>query len=257
MDIIVCIKRVPETAEVEIKVDSSGKDIVKERLTFDINESDNYALEEAILQKEKSGGTVTIVSLGPPDCEDTLRMGLAKGADQAIRITDEKFGELDGFATTEILKSAIKDLKFDLILTGCLATDDGYSQVGPTLAELLDIPHAVLVTKIDVEDGKARVQRELEGGLLEALDIKLPALFAIQTGINEPRYASLIAIRRAAAKEIKVLNAQDMGTEKPTLRTRIDRLFPPPVGKRAEILEGSADETSAKLAQICKGKGII
>ena len=257
MDIIVCIKRVPETAEVEIKVDSSGKDIVKERLTFDINESDNYALEEAILQKERLGGTVTIVSLGPPDCEDTLRMGLAKGADQAIRITDEKFCELDGFATAEILKSAIKDLKFDLILTGCLATDDGYSQVGPTLAELLDIPHAVLVTKIDVEDEKARVQRELEGGLLEALDIKLPALFAIQTGINEPRYASLIAIRRAAAKEIKVLNAQDMGTEKPTLRTRIDRLFPPPVGKRAEILEGSADETSAKLAQICKGKGIL
>ncbi len=257
MDIVVCLKRVPETAEAEIKIDGSGKAIEKERLTFDINESDNYALEEAILQKEKWGGTVTLVSLGPPDCEDTLRMGLAKGADQAIRLTDEKFEELDGFATAQILKNAIKDVKFDLVLTGCIATDDGYSQVGPTLAELLDIPHAVLVTKIDVEEGRAIIQRELEGGLLEALDIRLPALFAVQTGINEPRYASLIAIRRAAAKEIKVLNAQEIEMEEPTVRTILESLSPPPVGKRAEVLEGSADETSAKLAQICKGKGIL
>ncbi len=262
MDIIVCIKRVPETAEAEIKVDSSGRDIVKERLTFDINESDNYALEEAILLKEKLGGTVTLISVGPLECEDILRMGLAKGADQAVRITDEKFNELDGFATAEILKNAIsaeggKDMKFDLIFTGCISTDDGYSQVGPTLAELLDIPHAVLVTKIDVEDGRARIQRELEGGLLEALDIKLPALFSIQTGINEPRYASLIAIRRAAVKEIKVLNATDIGIEKPRLKTKIDSLFPPPVGKRAEILEGSPGEVSTKLAGIFKEKGLL
>jgi len=257
MDIIVCLKRVPETAEAEIRVDSSGKAIEKERLTFDINESDNYALEEAILQKEKWGGTVTLVSLGPPDCVDALRMGLAKGADQAIRITDEKFAELDGFATAQILKNAIKDMKFDLILTGCIATDDGYSQVGPTLAELLDIPHAVLVTKIDAQGERAIVQRELEGGLLEALDIRLPALFAVQTGINEPRYASLIAIRRAAAKEIKVLNAQDIGLGKPTVRTILEGLSPPPVGKRAEILQGSPDETAERLAQICKGKGIL
>ncbi len=257
MDIVVCIKRVPETAEAEIKVDSSGKDILKERLTFDINESDNYALEEAILLKEKRGGTVTLISVGPPECEDTIRMGLAKGADQAIRVSNEGFGELDGFATAEILKNTIQDLSYDLILTGCMATDDGYSQVGPTLAELLGIPHAVLVTKVDLQDGNARVERELEGGLLEALEIKLPALFAIQTGINEPRYASLIAIRRAAAKEIKVLNAQAIGLERPTLRTRVENLFPPPVGKRAEILKGGAEETSKRLAQIYKSKGII
>lgn len=250
MNIIVCIKRVPDTAEAAVNIDSSGKDIVKDRLTFDINESDNYALEEAILLKEKLGGTVTIVSVGPPESEDTLRMGLAKGADTAIRITDEKFTETDGFAIAEILKTAIKNLDFDLILTGCIATDDGASQVGPTLAELMDIPHATLVTKIDVNNGVVRVHRELEGGLTEVFDIKLPALFAIQTGINEPRYASLIAIRHAAAKEIKVLDAGELGIEEVSFKTKVESLFRPPVAKHAEILQGTPEEVSTKLAQI-------
>lgn len=257
MDIIVCIKRVPETAEAEIKVDASGKDIIKERLTFDLNESDSYALEEAILLKEKFGGTVTLVSIGPQECDDILRMGLARGADTAIRVTDEKFEELDGFATAGILESVIKDLHFDVIFTGCMASDDGYSQVGPMLAELLGIPHATLVTNIQIKDGIAKVQRELEGGLLEILEIRLPALFTIQTGINEPRYASLLAIRRAAAKEIKVLGAEDLGIEELTLTTRIDSLFPPPVGERAEIIEGTPDEVSSGLAGIFKEKGLL
>lgn len=254
MNIIVCIKRVPDTAEAAVNIDSSGKDIVKDRLTFDINESDNYALEEAILLKEKLGGTVTIVSVGPPECEDTLRMGLAKGADTAIRITDEKFTETDGFAIAEILKTAIEVITsqdwVDLILTGCIATDDGASQVGPTLAELMDIPHATLVTKIDVNNGVVRVHRELEGGLTEVFDIKLPALFAIQTGINEPRYASLIAIRHAAAKEIKVLGAGELGIEEVSFKTKVESLFRPPVAKHAEILQGTPEEVSTKLAQI-------
>lgn len=256
MDIIVCIKRVPETSESEIKVDPSGKDIVKDRLPFDTNEADNYALEEAILLKEKFGGSVTLISVGPPECEHTLRMGLAKGADNAIRVTDEQFKELDGFATAQILHSVIKNLHFDLILTGCISTDDGYSQVGPAVAELLGIPHATLVTNIEIKEGVTRVQRELEGGLLEVLEIKLPALITIQTGINKPRYASLIAIRRAAAKEIKVLTSKDIGI-KPELNTKIDALFPPPVGKRAEIIKGSLDEVTTKLSEILKKKGVI
>ncbi len=257
MDTIVCIKRVPETAEAEIKVDSSGHDIIKERLTFDINESDNYALEEAVLLKEKLGGQVTLISLGPPECEEVLRMGLAKGADTAIRVDSSEFGELDGAKTAEIIKAVISKLHFDLIFTGCMATDDGYSQVGPMLAETLGVPHGVLVTKVDVENGKAKVHRELEGGLIEVVELKLPAVCAIQTGINEPRYASLIAIRRAAAKEIKVLKKEELGIEEPSLKSSIDALFPPPVGKRAEIFAGSPDETSAKAATVFKEKGLV
>lgn len=257
MDIIVCIKRVPQTAEAEVKVDSTGKDIIRDRLTFDMNESDTYALEEAILLKEKFSGTLTVVSLGSVETEDTLRIALAKGADNAIRIKAEDFGEIDGYKTAQLLKSVIKDTKFDVIFTGCIATDDGYSQVGVTLAELLDIPHATLVTKVEVVDKKAHAHRELEGGLLEHLEITLPALFTIQTGINEPRYASLIAIRRASKKEIKVLGKTEIAAEAITSNSRLEELFIPPVSKRAEILTGSMDEISTKLGDIIKEKGLL
>lgn len=257
MDIIVCLKRVPETAEAEIKVDASGKDIVKERLTFDLNESDNYALEEAILLKEKFGGAVTLLSVGSPETEEILRMGLAKGADTAIRVKSEDFETLDSFAIAQILKTAIRKINYDVIFTGCMATDDWNASVGVTLAELLGVPHATLVTNIEVTEGRAKVQRELEGGLLEVLDMKLPALFTIQTGINEPRYASLIAIRKAAAKEIRALGTQDLGITEASLKTTLEELFTPPVGKRAEILEGAPDEVSAKLAGIFKEKGLL
>lgn len=257
MDIIVCVKRVPQTAEADVKIDSSKKDIVKDRLTFDMNESDTYALEEAILLKEKYGGTLTVVSLGPAETEDTLRIALAKGADHAIRIKALDFGELDGYKTAQILKEAIKDIKYDVIFTGCMATDDAYSQVGVTLAELLGIPHATMVTKIEVVDNKAHVHRELEGGLLEHLEILLPALCTIQTGINEPRYASLIAIRRAAKKEIQTIGKENIASEAIAANSILEELFTPPVGKRAEILTGSMDEISTKLSAILKERGLL
>jgi len=256
LNIIVCIKRVPQTAEADVKIDSTGKDIVKDRLAFDMNESDSYALEEAILLKEKYGGTVTVVSLGYPDTEDTLRIALAKGGDSAVRIKAEDFGEIDGYKTAVILNSVIKGLPYDLILTGCMSTDDAYSMVGQTLAELLGIPHASLVTKFDIANNKAQVYRELEGGLLEHLELNLPALVTIQTGINTPRFASLIAIRRAASKEIKTIGKSDIGLDVIS-NTTLEELFLPPVGKRAEILTGSADEVATKLAGIIKEKGLL
>ncbi|MGQ9465391.1 MAG: electron transfer flavoprotein subunit beta/FixA family protein [bacterium] len=256
MNIIVCIKRVPQTAEADVKIDATGKDIVKDRLSFDMNESDTYALEEGILLKEKHGGTVTVISLGYPETEDTLRIALAKGADAAIRIKAEEFGVLDGYKTAKILASVIKGLPYDLILTGCMATDDAYSLVGQTVAELIGIPYATLVTKFEVNDNRAQVYRELEGGLLEHLDIALPLLVTIQTGINTPRFASLIAIRRAAGKEIKVLGASDIGQEFSTITT-LEELFVPPVGKRAEILSGTVDEVATKLSSVIRDKGLI
>lgn len=256
MDLIVCVKRVAQTAEAEVKVDATGKDIVKDRLTFDMNEADTYALEAAILLKEKFGGTITAISLGVADAEDTLRIALAKGADSAVRVKAEDFGELDGFGTAALLKEVIKDIKFDAIFTGCMATDDSYYQVGPVLAEMLGVPHATLVSKVDIADGKAEVNRELEGGLIERLQMTLPAVFAVQTGINEPRYASLIAIRRAAGKEIRVVGKSDIALEARTNST-LEGLFVPPVGKRAEILTGNTDEVAARTAGIIKEKGLI
>jgi len=148
-------------------------------------------------------------------------------------------------------------LKYDIILTGCIATDDGYSQVGPVLAELLGIPHATLVTALEVADQMADVKRELEGGLIEHLKIKLPALFAVQTGINEPRYASLLAIRRAAKKEIKTMGKTDISDQELKYLSSLEKLYVPPVERRAEILTGTMDEISQKLAQIIKEKGLI
>jgi electron transfer flavoprotein beta subunit len=257
LDIVVCIKRVPQTADADVKVDSSGKDIIKDRLTFDMNESDTYALEEAILLKEKFSGTLTAVSFGTVEAEDTLRIALAKGADSAIRIREEDFPGLDGYATAQVLAAVIKKLTHDVVFTGCLATDDYYSQVGASLAELLEIPHATLVTKIDVAENSVQAYRELEGGLLEHLEITLPALFTIQTGINEPRYASLIAIRRAAKKEIQVIGKDTIAPESLPCNATLEELYTPPVGKRAEIIGGSMDEISERVGNVVKEKGLL
>jgi len=257
LDIIVCIKRVPQTSEAEVKIDSTGKDIEKDRLTFDTNESDTYALEQAALMKEKFGGEITVISLGEEDAEDTLRIALAKGADNAIRIKAEDFDELDAFQTSQILKTVIKDLNYDIIFAGCIATDDAYSQIGVTLAELLEIPHAALVIDFDVNENRADIQRELEGGLIEHLDIALPALFTIQTGINEPRYASLIAIRRAAKKEIQIIGKDELQQAEFISNSVLEDLFVPPISKQVEILSGSAGESATQLAGIIKEKGLL
>jgi electron transfer flavoprotein beta subunit len=257
LDIIVCIKRVPQTSEAEVKIDSTGKDIVKDRLTFDTNESDTYALEQAVLMKEKFGGEITVISLGEEDAEETLRIALAKGADEAIRIKAEDFDELDAFQTSQVLKTVIKDLNYDIIFAGCIATDDAYSQIGLTLAELLEIPHAALVIDFDVNENRADVQRELEGGLIEHLDIALPALFTIQTGINEPRYASLIAIRRAAKKEIQIIGKDELQQAEFISNSVLEELYVPPISKQVEILAGSTAESAGKLAGIFKEKGLL
>lgn len=262
MDIIVCVKRVPETAEVELTIAEDKRRIKEDRLVFDINEWDNYAVEEAILLKEKFGGEVKIVTVGPEAANETLRHCLAKGADSAIRLSDERFYGSDSYAIARILHKVIKDIKFDLLLTGAQSSDSGYGQVGVMLAAMLKVPHATLVTNIEIEDGVAKVRRELEGGEGEIVEIKLPAVLCIQTGINEPRYASIRGIRSAMKKEIKVLGLEDIGLRAEDVgelgsKTKIEELFPPPVGEVAEILGGAPEEVSGKLVEILKNKGVI
>jgi electron transfer flavoprotein beta subunit len=247
LDVVVCVKHVPETAEAELKIDSSGKNVEKTGLVYDINEWDDYALEEAVRIKEKQGGTVTAVTIGGDDSDSTLRKCLARGADKAIRLTDPKFEGSDGFAVAKILHSVLKTLHHDLVLVGMQAGDDGNATVGPILAQMLGVPHATMVKRLELGAGSAKVNRELEGGLEEQLEVRLPALFSIQTGINEPRYVSIMGIRKAMQKEIKVMTLADTGLAEADVGVAgswltVDRLYVPPVEKQAEFLKGTPDE---------------
>jgi len=262
LDIVVCVKHVPDTAEAEIRIDASGKDIEKRGLVFDINEWDDYAIEEAVRIKEKFGGTVTVVTVGPEDADNTLRKCLARGADKAIRLTDSKVFGSDAYAIAKILYNIIKSMHFDLVLTGAQTSDDGSAIVGPVLAEFLGIPHVTMVKKIEFKDGKAVVNRELEGGFEEMLEVDLPALFTIQTGINEPRYVSIMAIRRAMQKEIKVMTLADIGLSEKDVGEagswlRVESLFIPPAEKKVEFISGSPDEIASKIVEILRGRWLI
>lgn len=262
MDIIVCVKHVPETAEAEIKIDSSGKSIEKTGLVFDVNEWDDYALEEAIQLKEKLGGTVTAITVGGEDADSSLRKCLARGADSAVRLTDEKFEGSDCYTIAKILHNVIKDLPYDIVFTGAQAGDDGCAVVGPALAAFLGVPHATLVKKIELKNGAASVHRELESGLEEVVELPLPAVLSIQTGINEPRYVSIMGIRKAMKREIRVLGLSDTGLNEDEVGekgswTRTIELYVPPVEKEAEYLKGSPEEIAAKVAEILKSKGLI
>jgi len=262
LNIIVCVKQVPETAEAELKIDATGKAIQKTGLVYDINEWDDYALEEAVRIKEKQGGTVTAITIGAEDSDSTLRKCLARGGDKAIRLTDPKFEGSDGYAIAKILHSVIKTLPFDIILTGMQAGDDGNAMVGPILAEMLKIPHATMIKKMEMGTGTAKVNRELEGGLEEQVEVKLPALFSVQTGINEPRYVSIMGIRKAMQKEIRVMTLPDTGLTENDVGTagswtRIEKMYVPPVEKQAQFLKGGPEEVATKIAEILKSKGLI
>ena len=260
MNIIVCVKRVPETSEADITIDKSGKDIDKSGLAFDLNEWDSYAIEEAIQLKEKLGGTVIVLSVGGEDSNESIRKCLAMGADDALRLTDAAFHGSDGFATAKILAEAIRKYPFDLILTGAQAEDDGYGQVGTTVAKLLGVPYASLVNHFEVKDKKVKAHRELEGGLEEVYEIDLPALLTIQTGINEPRYVSIMGIRKVAKKEIKVMGASDLNLKPEEVglsgsHIQLEKVFFPSVSEGAVMIEGNPEEVSMKVLDIIKDKG--
>jgi len=262
VDIVVCVKHVPETAEADIKIAGNMRTIEKTGLVFDINEWDDYGVEEAVRLKEKHGGTVTAITVGSGEADTTLRKCLARGADKGVRLTDTKFDDSDGFATAKILAASIKNLPFNVIIVGTQASDDGNTVVGPILAELLGVSYSTMVKKIEIDGQIARVKRELEGSLEEIVEVKLPAVLAVQTGINEPRYVSIMGIRKAMQKEIKVLGFSDLGLSENDVGEvgswlKIGRLYVPPVGKQAEFLKGNPDEVAKRIAEIIKAKGLV
>ncbi len=262
MDILVCVKRVPDTAENEIEVNSDGTDIERDDLVYSVNEWDNYAVEEALQIRDKVGGSVTVISVGDEESEEVLRREMAMGADGGILLSDDAFEGSDGRGVAAILKAAVEKGNYDLILTGAMA-DDGAAQVGGMLAAMLDRPFASLVNHIEVvDDKKLKVGREIEGGNQEMNEIDLPCVLSIQTGINEPRYVGIRGIRKVASLEIPVQGAGDLGIDPSTVGeagAKVRRLeyFVPDLGEGAEILEGSTEEVIEKLIEILKAQGGI
>lgn len=258
----VCIKYVPDTSEAEVKVDATGKGVDSSRFSFDINDADNYAVEESVLIKEKYGGEVTVLSIGPKEAEVMIRMAMAKGCDNAVRIEDERIAAHDPLMVAKTLAGAIKGQQFDLVLTGCMAADDGQMVTGVALAEELGVPHAAMVKKVEILDGKVKAYRELEGGLMEVVELNLPAVLTIQTGINEPRYAPIRGIREAQKKELKVARLDDLGIDPATVNAEasqivLEKLYLPVVESKAEVIEGEPEEKAEKLASILVKGGLV
>jgi len=262
MEILVCVKRVPDTAENEIEVNSDGSDIEREDLVYSVNEWDNYAVEEAIQIVDKVGGSVTVVSVGDEESEEVVRREMAMGADDGILVSDDAFEGSDGKGIATLLKAVVEKSNYDLILTGALA-DDGAGQVGGMLAAMLDVPYASVANYIEVlDDQKLKVGREIEGGNVEMNEINLPCVLSIQTGINEPRYVGIRGIRKVASVDIPVWGPSDLGIDAATVGEaganvkRVD-YFVPELGEGAEILEGSMEEIADKLIELLKAKGGI
>jgi electron transfer flavoprotein beta subunit len=259
MEILVCVKRVPDTAENEISVGAGGSDISRDDLVYAVNEWDNYAVEEAIQIAEREGGNVTVVALGEPEIEEVVRREMAMGAGSGLMVVDPAMDGSDGLGVATVLQAVAQKAKYDLIMTGAQA-EDGAAQVGGMLAALLDWPYASLVNKIEVKEGSLRIGREIEGGAQEVSDIDTPCVLSIQTGINEPRYVGLRGIRKVASVEIPVLDAAALalkpGTTGPAAAKvkRVD-YFVPAAGAGAEMLTGSTEELAAQLVDLLRQNG--
>jgi electron transfer flavoprotein beta subunit len=260
LEILVCVKRTPDTSENEIQLNPAGNDIDRDDLVYSVNEPDNYAVEEALQVADRVGGNVTVVTVGGEDDEEVLRREMAMGAQHGVLLSDDAFRGSDGEGIAAILKAFVAKGHYDLILTGVQA-DDAAAQVGGMLAAMLDYPFASLVTSIEVlEGGKLRVSREVEGGNKEMNEIDLPCVLSIQTGINEPRYVGMRGIRQVASATIPTFGASDLGVAEGVVgeasaKVRRTDYFVPSLGKRAEILKGSREEIIDQVIELMKARG--
>jgi electron transfer flavoprotein beta subunit len=260
VEILVCVRRVPDTSENEIELNSSGNDIERDELVYSINEPDNYAVEEALQIVAKVGGTVSVVTVGSEEDEEVLRREMAMGATHGILLADSEFSASDGRGIASILKACIQKGNYDLILTGVQA-EDGAAQVGGMLAAMLDYPFASLVTSIEIlADKKLKITREIEGGNRELSEIDLPCVLSIQTGINEPRYVGMKGIRAVQSIAIPTYGASDLGLTTAQVGdaaakvTRVD-YFVPALGKGARMLSGTREQNAQEVMELVAAKG--
>jgi len=247
LNIIVCIKQVP-AKDAPLHIDAAAGWIRETDISFEMNEPDSYALEEALRLKEKHGGEVVALSMGPGRVKQTIKEALAKGADRGIHIADDRFFALDPLATARSLAAAIQPQKFDLVLTGLQSDDHGFSQTAPLVAEVLGLPHATIIMQIEVQDSKMKLKRELEAGWFQWVELPLPAVLSIQSGINKVRYATLKGIMAAKKKEIVTIARESLGVPvEPT--QQIEKLYVPQKMKKTEFISGQPKEAAAKLVE--------
>ena len=250
MKICVLIKQVPDkNASLSISENQSSLDT--QNITWVSNESDNYALEEALLMKEVHGGEVVACTLGQASAEQVLKDAMAKGADRSILLSDAKFDDLDILSIAKIFTSAIKNENFDLILSGLQSDDHGNSQLGLLLAELLNMSHASLAMGTEVlNDSSIKVKRELENGWFQWTELSFPASISIQSGINTPRYATLKGIMMVKNKEVKKITASDLDITDITSNIDLNKLYVPEKEKETVYIDGSTDEIATKLVDV-------
>ncbi len=256
MHIIVCIKQVPNTTDV--KIDPVTNTLIREGVESVINPFDTYAIEEAVRLKERFGGKVTVITMGPPQAENALKEAISLGADEAILISDRKFAGSDTWATSYTLSSAIRKIgPFDVIICGKQASDGDTAQVGPGISTHLDIPQVTYVKKIEeIADNKAKVERMTEEGY-DIVETPLPCLFTVVKEINTPRLPSLKGMMRAKAARITKWTAEDIKCDPAKIGlegspTRVVKIFTPPPRKGGEVLKGDAGEIAKRLAELLK-----
>jgi electron transfer flavoprotein beta subunit len=258
MKILVCLKQVP-SREAILRVNAASTWIEEADIGFEVNEPDVYALEEGLRLKEKLGGEVVVCTLGPARAGQAIKEALAKGADRALHIEDAALANLDAHATAKALAAAIRKENPDLVLTGLQSDDFGFAQTGVILAEMLGLPHSTIVMEIQVEGAILKVKRELEGGWFQWIEMPLPAVLTIQSGINKPRYATLKGIMSAKNKPVQKLAAQDLGLDAEALKPRqvISRIYVPPKTAQTEFIEGSPKEIAERLVDKLKNEARV
>jgi electron transfer flavoprotein beta subunit len=260
MKIMVCLKQVPHQ-DARLDIDADGTWIREDNIKFEINSYDTYALEEALQAKDAAEAEVVVVSLGPDRVTQALRTALGMGADRAVHIKDPEANGSDALGVAKILGAVAKEEKPDLIYMGMMSEDGNVAAVPPMLAEIAGIPHTTAASKIERSDGSLTVEREIEGGASEVVELQVPALVAVQSGLNQVRYASLKGIMAAKKKPFDVKTVADLGLSGQVgagaAKVKIEKIAPPPKGDRAEILEGSPGEIAASLVNKIKELGLL
>ncbi|SDX57294.1 electron transfer flavoprotein beta subunit [Marininema mesophilum] len=255
MNILVCLK---QTFDTEERIAIEDGQISEEGVEFVVNPYDEYAVEEAIRLRDEHGGEVTVITIGPERAEQAIRTAMAMGADKGIIVDDEDLEAPDENSIAKILASVINDLEYDIILGGYMAVDDGSAQVGPRLAELLDIPHIATITKLTVDGDTVEVEKDVEGDI-EYIQSKLPLLVTAQQGLNEPRYPSLPGIMKAKKKPLERMDIEDLDIDEDELEGRTETLetYLPPAKEAGKILEGDLDVQAKELVQLLRSEAKV
>jgi electron transfer flavoprotein beta subunit len=260
MKIMVCLKQVPHQ-DARLDIDADGTWIKEDNIKFEINSYDTYALEEALQAKDAAEAEVVVVSIGPDRVTQALRTALGMGADRAVHVKDTEADGSDALGVAKILGAVAKEENPDLIYMGMMSEDGNFAAVAPMLAEVVGIPHTTAASKIERSDGSLTVEREIEGGAREVVELQTPCLVAVQSGLNQVRYASLKGIMAAKKKPLDVKTVADLGlggqVGAGAAKIKIEKIAPPPKGDRAEILEGSPGEIASSLVNKIKELGLL